>query len=108
MLPTKLRCESEDDADEDEGDEGVLVLGVALGCWLSGVVGDWDGVAEGCVLGSCEVVLWANAAGSIVRARTAIRIKLIRFIVATLHLGNCDYVRRHFYCTECANGFLNE
>ena len=46
ILPTKLRCESEDDADEDGEDEGdedegdEEVLGVSLGCWVSVVVGD--------------------------------------------------------------------
>jgi hypothetical protein len=47
-----------------------------------------DGAADGWVLGSWEVVLWANAAGSTTRAKTAIRIKLVRFIVAILRTSN--------------------
>jgi hypothetical protein len=41
MLPTKLRCASEDE------DEGVAVLGVSLGCCEVGFVCDWVGVADG-------------------------------------------------------------
>jgi hypothetical protein len=64
MLPTKLCCALEV---EEALDDGLLVLGLVLGC---------------CVLGvCCEGALCANAAGNITMAKTVIRIRLVLFIV---------------------------
>jgi len=82
MLPTKLRGASVEAA--AALDVGSLVLGVVLGCAL-GVC--CDGVAVGCAaFGSCDWdgVPWPKAAGSITSAKAAIKIKLVRFIVALL------------------------
>jgi len=87
MLPTKLRGASVEAPAELDVVSLVLgeVLGVVLGCCALGVC--CDGVAVGWLaFGSCDWdgVPWPKAAGSITSAKAAIKIKLVRFIVALL------------------------